>query len=143
MQQRGRKSFTESMAVALLPAQRPEPPDSLTAEQQEQWREIVNRMPPDWFTPETWPMMIQLCRHISNSRRVGHQLEQIPDSSLEDEEGLARFIKLTSLHDREGKAISSLMTRLQLTPRSRGHQHTAQTAIKNTPVRKPWEDDPQ
>jgi hypothetical protein len=48
-----------------------------------------------------------------------------------------RFDRLTTIHEREGRAISSLMTRLRLTPQSRYQNRAA--AARNTPMQKPWE----
>jgi hypothetical protein len=62
MRQRGRKS-AESVLL-----QRPDPPAELSIEQAEVWRAYVDQMPADWFRPEMWPMVCQLCRHQSNSR---------------------------------------------------------------------------
>ena len=39
----------------------PPPPQELTEEEAETWTSIVNRMPPDYFAPPTWPMLINLC----------------------------------------------------------------------------------
>jgi hypothetical protein len=48
MGSRGRKSAAALGVIHGIP-QRPEPPDELTPEQAEEWREIVGRMPVDWF----------------------------------------------------------------------------------------------
>jgi hypothetical protein len=55
--------------------------------------------------------------------------------------GIDRFDKLSRMHLRESKAISSLMTKLRLTPQSKYSARAAATAAKSAPTRKPWESD--
>ena len=57
MKKRGRKSREELSQVVLLPGvvpgERPEPPEHLTAAQGEIWRQFTGRMPSDWFQAES------------------------------------------------------------------------------------------
>ena len=71
MAQRGRPPSGVSLTVigehgfehiARAPA-----PDELTAEEREEWRAIVNRLPADFFPRETWPLLAQLCRHVCHA----------------------------------------------------------------------------
>jgi hypothetical protein len=66
VKQRGRKGAAALSVVAgtINAVERPEPPAELTAEQAWEWQAIVDRMPADWFTVETWPVLMLLCRHI-------------------------------------------------------------------------------
>jgi hypothetical protein len=138
--QRGRKSAASlSIIAARLPGERPEPLDDLTDEQAEEWLKIVNRMPVDWFTVETWSVLAQLCRHICFARMIGMELSRFDPRLLHGEAGVDKFDKLTKIHEREGRAISSLATRLRLTPQSRYDVQKAHTAVKNTPIEKPWQ----
>jgi hypothetical protein len=51
-----------------------------------------------------------------------------------------RFDDLTKIHEREGRAISSLMTRFRLTPQSRYDTTSAHNAVKRTASKaRPWE----
>jgi hypothetical protein len=55
---RGRKSAAElSVIVSPLNARRSPPPSELTDEQAEEWRAIVGRMPPGWFTREHFALL--------------------------------------------------------------------------------------
>ena len=139
--QRGRKSSDSltSTVVALVPGVRPEPPEELSTTQAAHWRITVARMPADWFTAEMWPMLCQLCRHVSYSRVVAVGLRAFEGGIPEETKAERRFDRLTTIHEREGRAISSLMTRLRLTPQSRYRNRAAFTAATNTPTRKPWE----
>jgi hypothetical protein len=93
MKQRGRRS-TEALSKVvplpgIVPGTRPEPPPELTAEQAETWRAIVGRMPSDWFQPETWPLLCQLCRHTSISRLIGAALAEIDPKAVKDDKGFS------------------------------------------------------
>jgi hypothetical protein len=63
------------MLVAATDAEHPAPPQELTEEERACWISIVNRMPRDYFAPPTWPMLINLCRHIRQSRWFARQLQ--------------------------------------------------------------------
>ncbi len=102
-------------------------------------------------------MLRQLCRHVSNSEAVARKLDLMHGwfeqagqvENAEDEEARAReardarqFDRLTKMHEREGRAISSLMTRLRLTPQSRYDHKSTHTAVQRTAAAakaKPWE----
>ena len=59
---------------------RPKSPIELSDEQAEVWREIVNRMPADWFGPETIPLLVQYCRHVARARRFAYLLDEAEKS---------------------------------------------------------------
>jgi hypothetical protein len=140
--QRGRKS-TESLStvVSLVPGQPPPAPAELTPEQSITWRAIVGQMPADFFTHGASPLLVVLCRHVSISRTVAGMLAAIEPVSLTDDKTLDRFEVLTKIHEREGRAISSLMTRLRLTPHSRYAARGAHTAAQSVSMPRPWETD--
>ena len=138
--QRGRKSSdSQSVAVSLVPGQRPDAPAELSPEQVQTWRVTVNQMPADWFTGCAGVLLQQYCRHVSYSRWLAAELAAV--GALKEGKGIDRFDKLSRMHEREGRAISSLMTRLRLTPQAKYSARAAFTAAKNTPMRKPWECD--
>jgi hypothetical protein len=105
----------------LIPGTQPEPLEELSAEERAEWRKFTSRMPPDWFPPETWPMLAQLCRHICQSRWVGQCLQEVRAGLLDptDDDQLTNLMKLQSLHDREGRAMTALLVRLRLTSQQR------------------------
>jgi hypothetical protein len=135
---RGRKSFdSQSVVVALVPGVRPDAPVELTDEQAEIWRVTVNQMPSDWFAGCAGILLGQLCRHVDYARWVAAELAVV--GTFKEAKGLARFDRLSRMHLREGKAISSLMTKLRLTPQSKYSARAAATAAQSTPSVKPWE----
>ncbi len=117
---------------------RPDAPYDLTDEQVDEWRAIVARMPADWFPRETHGMLSQYCRHVVAARRVAqliNQLEkaEIPPGGAFDVE---TYNQLLIMQEREGRALSSLATRMRLS------QQTTYDKSKKKPgagAGKPWE----
>jgi hypothetical protein len=68
MGKRGRKSSAELSVVTPLKTRRPPPPEDLTEEQASEWRAVVSRMPPDWFTREHFALLADYCRHVCRAR---------------------------------------------------------------------------
>jgi hypothetical protein len=135
MEGRGRKSAA-SLAVitggGVETIRRPEPPDDLTDEQAAEWRAVVNRLPADWFPRETFPMLAQYCRHVVSARRVAQLIEAEETSKSFDVDA---YDKLLKLQEREGRALSSLATRMRMT------QQATYDKTKKKPSRgkAPWE----
>jgi hypothetical protein len=144
MKQRGRKSKEQLSAVVALPGivpgERPKPPAGLTAEQANLWRQFVGRMPSDWFGPESFPLLAQVCRHVTIAEVIGAALAEIDPKSVDDDGAFRRLERLRNMHDKEGRAISSLMTKLRITPHSQYDQTKAFRATKNVIAGpRPWE----
>ena len=135
MDQRGRKSAASLAVVgagAIDAVSRPEAPHDLTKEQAAEWREIVDRMPAEWFPRETHGLLAQYCRHLVAARRVG-QLVAMAEAA--DDFDVDEYDKLLKMQEREGRAISSLATRMRLT------QQTTYDKSKKKPAvsKRPWE----
>lgn len=133
---RGRVSKAAAEAQPLVPSmQRPAAPKHLSAAQRREWKAVVDRLPADWFTRENTPLLAQYCRHVDNANRIAKAIDALADMSSEDAE------RLLKMAEREGRAMSSLATRLRLTQQSRYNAQAASTAAKNsgTAERKPWE----
>lgn len=130
---RGRKSVA-SLAVAapIETLERPDAPYDLTDEQADEWWAVVNRMPADWFPRETHGMLAQYCRHVVSARRVA-QLIAAEEGKKEIE--IPVLDQLYKMQEREGRALSSLATRMRIT------QQTTYDKSKKKPqqVSKPWE----
>src|SRR6185369_5683232 len=129
MEGRGRKSSASLAIVSsnyLETIPRPDAPCDLTDEQAEEWREIANQMPADWFARETHAMLAQYCRHVVTARRVAGMIEAL-ETELGKEEGsdpatilsaTKAFDRLYKMQEREGRAISSLSTKMRLSQQS-------------------------
>jgi hypothetical protein len=131
---RGRTSAA-ALSVVTGPVEtisRPDPPDDLTDDQSAEWRAVVARMPADWFPRETHGMLAQYCRHVVSARRVAKLLAAAEQSS---DFGVNGYDQLLKMQEREGRALSSLATRMRLS------QQTTYDKSKKKPVqsKKPWD----
>lgn len=109
-------AYYDVPAANITAVERPDAPYDLTDEQADEWRAVVNRLPADWFTRETWPLLAQYCRHVVSARHVSElirKLEAAPDGFDVDE-----YDKLLKMQEREGRALSSLATRMRLSQQS-------------------------
>jgi len=91
---------------------RPDAPYDLTDEQAEEWWAVVNRLPADWFPRETHGVLAQYCRHVVTARRVA---QLVAACEAEADLDLAQYDQLLKMQEREGRALSSLATRLRIT----------------------------
>lgn len=138
---RGRKSAGDLMAAqtiagAVLRLDRPDPPGDLSDEQAVEWRAIVDRMPGGYFPRETHPLLVQLCRHIVTSRRVAQLIAATEATSPIN---IDVYKDLLKLQEGEGRAISSLMTRMRLTQQATVNAKV-QKPIDVGADKRPWEE---
>lgn len=129
---RSSASLSVISSSGIEAVERPRAPKELTDEQSFEWTAIVNRMPADWFPRETHGMLAQYCRHVISARRVAQLLADCETSEDFDVENYDRLLKM---QEREGRALSSLATRMRLS------QQTTYDKSKKKPgqTRKPWE----
>ena len=112
--------------------ERPDAPYDLTDEQSEEWWAVVNRLPADWFPRETHGVLSQYCRHVVTARRVAQLVaacEASPDLDL------GQYDQLLKMQEREGRALSSLATRLRITQQATVSKKTQ----KPSGLKRPWE----
>lgn len=95
--------------------ERPGPPADLTPEMSGEWVAIVNRLPADWFGRETQALLAQYCRHVVASRRVAALVEQ---AELDPECDLKDYDRLLKMQEREGRALTSLATKMRISQQS-------------------------
>src|SRR6266550_215772 len=134
-----RKSL-EALSIMPTPDQYPEPPADMGPEQADQWRLIVRRMPPDWFTVETQPLLRQLVQHTYTSKVVHERIVEF-EAGLSKDKSTQELDRLSRMQDRERKAITSLSTKLRLTQQSRHvgtNAHGVSTVIKNAVPPRSW-----
>lgn len=129
MKQRGRKSaaalaIAQSASDVLETHARPDAPYELTDDEANIWRSVIDRMPSDWFGPETYPLLTQYCRHVVRSHRIAQlvqSMESDPEKS-EDKEGIPFWLegydRLLKMQERESRAITTLATKMRLAQQS-------------------------
>jgi hypothetical protein len=132
---RGRKSAASLAVISssgIETIERPRPPSELNDEQSFEWNAVVNRLPADWFGRETQGLLAQYCRHVVAARRVASLIasaEADPECSIKD------YDRLLKMQEREGRAISSLATKMRLSQQTTYDK----SRKKPTSARKPWE----
>jgi hypothetical protein len=141
MSQRGRRSAAALATVTPIADHRPAPPQDLTEEQAAEWTAIVRRLPDNYLPRECHGLLSAYCKHFSAFRLLSESIEAFQPARLADDDGLKRYGDLLALREREGRALSSLATRLRITPQSRVYAKTAGVAAANAGSggRKPWE----
>lgn len=140
---RGRKSAASLATVALhapgVAHQRLTAPLHLSDAEQAVWAQVVNDQPAASFTATYAPLLELYCRHVVHSRIMAEELANFERSWLADDEGLKRYDKLLAMNEREGRAASSLATRLRITRQAIDQQTVARSQINAPKGRKPWE----
>ena len=134
MKQRGRKSVA-SIPVAnqsVVRAERLQPPEELEVEARAVWMEVVNALPADWFRPEAIEVLVMYCRHAVTARRVADLIKRL---EAQDEFDVQEYDRLLKMQEREGRALSSLATRLRITPQATRDSKSK----KPNQVKRPWE----
>ena len=133
---RGRKSGASLQVVRPEDVERlarPEPPSHLTDEQAEEWRAVVDTLPAEWFSRETHSMLAQYCRHVVTARRVSQMIDSAESEAAPD---IDQLDKLYKMQEREGRAMSSLATRMRMTQQATYDK----SRKKPRTVKKLWED---
>lgn len=137
MRQRGRPSAASLMAV--MPGDRPQPPDELQPDEAEEWRKIVERLPQDWFPAETHPVLIQLCRHICIARRVAGRLADVEAATERPKGWFETYRDLVRMQGQTAMVIANLSVKLRLAKSSQTDSRVAAAGVQRTAGRpKPW-----
>jgi phage terminase small subunit len=132
MGERGRKNALEASVVPINGLDRPKPPSTLTDEQQAIWLKVVDALPADWFRPEAIEVLVMYCRHAVTARRVADLIKRM---EAEVDFDVAEYDRLLKMQEREGRALSSLATRLRITPQATRDSKSK----KPSQVKRPWE----
>lgn len=140
MLQRGRKTTGALMAHSpSLAVERLRPFAHLSDAEQQVWLEVVNDQPADAFTAVHGPMLELYARHIVQSRVIADELANFERAWLATEDGLKRYDRLLAMAEREGRAASSLATRMRITRQAIDQQTVARKLVKHSKAPKPWE----
>ena len=158
MAQRGRKSQAQKSAkIAQI---KPElklvdqtAPADLSDEEAKIWAAIIDRMADDWFGPDVEAMLKQYCRHCVSSGRVAKMISTLqvaidqkveacedPDEKIKTiMSGAQQVDRLFKMQDRESRALTSIGTKLRITPQSTRRQSGIKKQAEKEKM--PWEFD--
>jgi hypothetical protein len=121
-----------------LEVKRLAPPAHISEAERGIWLEVVSDQPADAFTPTHSPLLELYCRHIVQARILADELANFDRAWMADDDGLKRYDRLLAMAEREGRAASSLATRLRITRQAIDQQTVARALVKDV-KRKPWE----
>jgi hypothetical protein len=136
MGNRGRVSAAALTVIGpggIETVRRPEPPIELTDDQAEEWRAIVNRMPADWFTRETVPLLVQYCRTIVRARRLAQLLNNTEKS---EELDVKEYRDLLRSEAEQSGVLMSLATKMRISQQSTYDKSKKKPAGGTT---RPWD----
>ena len=137
MRQRGRKGVTQIEASgAPTVISRRDAPLDLTPDASDEWRAIVDVMPADWFSRETWPLLAQYCRHAVTSRRIG-QLIEAEMAAVEID--LQKLNKLTKMQAQETSSLKAMAAAMRLAQQSTWNAKSGDTAKSKRAVKRLWD----
>ena len=141
---RGRKSAQEMATRPVLAFSRkaPEPPPMLTDAEAEVWRSLIVSPGESLITSEDFPLLKELCRQIVNADLIAKEIREFKPEWLPVNGGLERFDHLLRVQDRIADRISSLSSKLRLSPSSRVHKEATGRQVGNQPDpdrQKPWD----
>lgn len=119
---------------AIERVMRPDAPYELTDTQAAVWRRVSEDLPADWFTPKHNGLLKQYCRHEAECDRIALLIEQ---EARKEEIDVQQYDKLLAMQEREGRALSSLATRMRMTQQALYDKSRKAPSGK---VSKPWDD---
>lgn len=160
----GPKTYAQRATdAAIIPGNRAPVPPDLEPEAAVLWEEVVNRLPADWFTAETRPLLREYCRHalyaeifareIAAMRVTLNELRHTlyadkvklvkdPAVSKEIDAKTHELHELHKMHGYESNLLMQLATKLRLTQQSRYFPDKAGSKSRETTPTgpRPWQD---
>jgi phage terminase small subunit len=158
-----RSSADRATDAAVIPGARVPPPKELEPEAAKIWNEIVGRLPPDWITNETKPLLKEYCRHSLYADSFARDIEMVrahltalnaalppEDSRLKPKPATLKAIRVTTsnllelhrAHGYETDRMITLATKMRFTQQSKYFPDKAASKSKTSASAgpKPWHD---
>ena len=102
-----------------------EPPYELKEAEANVWNATVQDKTPDWFTPSTFPLLKQYCRHVVRADNIAFMIEQFEEDIQRAASGYATmhhfgvgYDKLLLMQASESRMIASLSVKMRLAQQS-------------------------
>lgn len=134
---RGKKSSAEVTVASLGKVSRisrPDAPYDLDDEAAEEWRQVVDRLPADWFPRETHPLLADYCRNVVLSRKIWQLIRKVEKAKRLD---IEEYERLTRMAERATRVIASLATKMRISQQT---QYDKKKARGSGGGRKPWDE---
>ena len=148
MKQRGRKGESQNQVLSMLDETvqeltvetRLEAPLTLTDAERGVWYQVVNDLPPKYFTPAHIPLLTMYCRHVVQASVINEQILAFDEAWFNEPGGVGRYDLLLRMHQRETGAASMMATKLRITKQSVDPKTAGRQFAKGpSSGRKPWE----
>lgn len=138
-----RSAIATGTMADLEKGKRPEPPEDLNAAEAKVWREIVDSMPPDWFSVSTLPILERYCRHTAGMVFIDKTIREL--EKKKDPKSLRAWRLMIGVRRRESRLITVLATKMRLTQQSsytrdsvRPQKEAAARTAAAKSVKRPW-----
>jgi hypothetical protein len=126
--------------TALAPGEYPAAPAGLSASQAQKWDAIVHTKPSDWFSEDSFPVLIAYIRAIEVHEKFSTQVEGFDEKKLKSKSGLSRFVALSAAQEKQARLLATLAAKMRLTQQSRYTPKSSATAANKVGSgKKPWE----
>jgi hypothetical protein len=114
-----------------------EPPYELREPEANVWNATVRDKSPDWFTPSTYPLLMQYCRHVVRANNLDFMIDQYEQDIRRAASGQATlhhfdvgYDKLLTMQANQTRMIAHLATKMRLAQQSTiDEQHAKGGAI--------------
>jgi hypothetical protein len=126
-----RKSVFSGISPDKSTLKPPEPPDSLTPDEAEEWRLITTPMPHDYFTSDMFSVLISLCRNTVRIKWLCQRLGEFTPKSLKDATEFDRYARIQDMVVEVDKLILAASTKLRLNPQARYDSARAHRVARN------------
>lgn len=136
-----RKSVAD-LSVARDPVEldrRLPPPQELTPTQAVIWNAVVATKPADWFQADCAALLVAYCRHITTARNLDQYIDQLESEGISEPSEMRLYKQLLEMREKQTRAISTVGTKLRLTPQSRYDEKKAHVAHKKTGGNRLWD----
>lgn len=139
-EKRGRTSAAELVTAPVKLGERPEPPLSLNARAEDEWRRVVDRMPSDWFGDETLSMLQAYCEHVAEGEAIQMMIEKVRGTAMADDESYKRYRDLLRDKELQTRAALAAATKMRMTQQASYNAKSSSTAkSKSAGGAKPWQ----
>jgi phage terminase small subunit len=140
METRGRESKSEREVAQLVHIAdiRPEPPVSLSVEEAEEWKRVVNHMAQSWYRHEYHGVLVAYCRQVVLGNYFHGLAAAISTTLRETDAGMKQYLGLTKAAERADRCADKFGTTLRITPQSRYDKDKAARDSNKVQKQRPW-----
>ena len=139
MTKRGTKGIADLLNVVPMSGARFAPPAHLSAAQAEEWSNIVDSLPADYFRPGDIPLLAAYCMASTFYKRAAADMEA-RGMTMMDDKGREYVNPSHQVLTSQASAMAQMAVKLRLCPSSRYSEKQASTkAGASAKPERPWE----